>query len=436
MNLLQSIKNLVSKKPLPSGVMMPYAQGVYENITPDTAMKVSAFHRGAIYLSTQIAKLPIEIKNKKNEIVENKVSDIFTTMVNPEMNTFQFRIYMTLQAVIFGNAYAEIERDLLGNPIALWPIHSTDVILERTPDNQLLYRVANASLLIRGADAYLQPKDMFHVRNFHTKDGYLGQGIVAYAQETLGISLGADRFAKSIFSNGGMPAGVLKVTGTLSDEAYKRLKEDWAKTHGGRKTGGVAILEEGAEYNPVSYTPEVLQFLESRKFSVIEIARFLGLPPTKLFDGQAMTYNNIEHANLEVATDTLDAWTRNYEIEINTKLLKKGLKAEFDLFQVFRADTNTRANYYKTMLQLAAITSNEIRMSEGMAPYVGGDRYYMATNNFTPLDRLDDVIDSQTKDPEPTYPPKEDDSKEKEEGETEKELNRTLVKFFDAKLGK
>jgi hypothetical protein len=41
-------------------------------VTPDTAMEVSAYYRGVIYIATQIAKLPIDIKTDTNKIVLNK----------------------------------------------------------------------------------------------------------------------------------------------------------------------------------------------------------------------------------------------------------------------------------------------------------------------------------------------------------------------------
>jgi hypothetical protein len=55
----------------------------------------------------------------------------------------------------------------------------------------------------------------------------------------------------------------------------------------------------------------------------------------------------------------------------------------------------TRAEYFSKMMQSGAITPNEIRAKEGLAGYVGGDRFFIATNNFTPEDRMDEIIDAQ-----------------------------------------
>lgn len=376
---------------------------VYE----DTAMQVSAFHRGVTYIATQLAKLPWEVKDNDNKVLfDHKVHKLLKYSPNPECTAFSFRVFLIESAILYGNGYAEIERDGIGRPVALWPIPSTHVDPIRDANNNLIYRIIGGGIG-NHPDAYLQKRDIFHLPSFYTKDGIVGLGLLEYAAETLGISLGANKFANALFSNGGMPAGTLQAPGTLSEPAAKRIKESWENAHGGRKTGGTAILEEGLEYKPISHDPQVLQFLESRKFSVLEVARFLGIPPTKLFDTEAATFNNIENANLEVATDTLDAWARNMESEADKKLLNngfKGYKTEINMQAVFRGDMETRSKYFNTMMQSGAITPNEIRRAEGRTPYKDGEKFYIATNNFTPADRVDDVVDAQTapKNPQPS----------------------------------
>lgn len=366
-------------------------------VNEDSSMQASAFYRGVIYLSTSIAKLPWNIKDSKRNIIDDhNVSYLLNLAPNEEMTAFSFKLFMIQCAIIHGNGYAEIERYMDGRPKALWPINPHRVFPVRDNDGVLWYRVTNSGW--NGEDVFFKPKDVLIFKNFHTKDGFQGQGVVGYAMDTLGISLGADKFANSLFANGGMPSGVLEYPGKLDDEAFARLKESWSESNGGRKTGNTAILEDGVKYQPVSFAPDVLQFLESRKFNVSEIARFLGIPPTKLFDSHAAKFNNVEHSNLEVASDTLDAWCKNLETEADVKLLNnqyKGFRTQLDLYELFRGDMDTRSQYFSRMMQAGAITPNQIREREGMAGYKGGDRYYIAVNNFTPQDRVDEVIDSR-----------------------------------------
>lgn len=363
-------------------------------ISEDTSMQVSAFNRGVIYISTQVAKLPWDVKDIENNKVQGPISNLLNLAPNDEMNAFMFKMFMVQQAIIHGNSYAEIERNTVGAPIALWPLRSQDMETMRTPDGRLVYRYSNEN----SPQVYLQPRDVYHLRNFHTKDGLVGMSLVAYAREVLGIQIAADEMASGIFHNSGIPSGILKHPAKLSDEAYERLKKSWAEQTGGKKTGSTSILEEGMTYEPINVDPDTLQFLQSRQFGVLEIARFLGVPPTKLFDITAATYSNVENANLEVATDTLDAWCTNMEIEADIKLLNNrfgGRYTDMDLYQIFRGDMKTRADYFKAMMSVAAITPNQIRELEGMPGYPQGDKYYVATNNYTPVDRMDEVIDAE-----------------------------------------
>ncbi len=416
MSFLSRFFNIRKKDPVQ--IEMPrrgFSIGSQVPVTTDSALQVAALYRGVMYISTQIAKLPWQIKSRENQLIEDRIYTLLDLAPNPEMTAFQFRAWAVQTAIIDGNSYSEIERDTLGRPVAIWPIRSGEVEPYRTPDGTLAYRVIGGSNAQRGADVYLRPEEVFHVKNFHTKDGILGQGLVAYASDILGISLGADQTAKNLFANGGLPSGVLEVTGTLSDEAFDRLKRSWKENHGGRKSSGVAVLEQGTKFSPISMSPDILQFLESRKFNVLEIARFLGLPPSKLFDTEGQSYASQEQSNLEVATDTLDAWTKNLEMEADIKLLNKrfgGRRSEMDLYEVFRGDMTTRANYFSKMMQAGAITPNQIRMKEGLAPYEGGDRYWIAINNFRPADRVDEIIDSEIQSKLPEPPATEPDNDE------------------------
>lgn len=363
-------------------------------VNEESAMQVAAFNRGLIYISTQIAKLPWEVKDYNYNVIRGGVSDLLNLCPNPEMNAFRWRLVMVQQAIIYGNAYAEIERDGAGRPIALWPLESSRMELMRTRNGDLVYVYADPN----GGDIYLSPRNVYHLPNFHTKDGLIGQGVVSYGRDVLGIQIAADNMAGGIFFNSGIPSGILEHPGRLSDEAYNRLKESWDMQQGGRKSGSTSILEEGMKYTAVSIDADALQFLQSRQFGVLEIARFLGVPPTKLFDVTAATYSNVEQSNLEVATDTLDSWATNLEMEADVKILNNrygGRFTDIDLYSIFRGDMKTRSDYFKAMMSIGAMTPNQIRVREGLPGYgKEGDNYYIATNNFTPVDRMDELIDA------------------------------------------
>lgn len=404
-NWLQRVWSRVTSIPSVSPLRRFISIGAGVTVSDESSMQVAAFYRGLIYISTQVAKLPWQVKSRDNEVIDNQLAILLDLAPNSEMSAFTFRLLAIQQAIIYGNFYAEIERNSLGQPTALWPLDPKAVdVRRRNGTGALYYKVTSNSAENYKSDVELSPKDVFHIKNFHTKDGILGQGVVAYGKDVLGISLAADQMAAGLFANGGLPSGVLSFPGSLADETFDRIKQTWQEAHGRKKAGGVAILEEGAKFEPVTMDPEVLQFLESRKFGVVEIARFLGVNPKKLYDLSGSGYNTIEDANLEVANDTIDCWAVNCEMEADIKLLNLrygGRFTELDLYSLFRGDMKSRSEYFSKQMQVSAITPNEIRRLEGRAPYEGGDRFYVAANNFSPADRVDEIVDAQVKKNEP-----------------------------------
>jgi HK97 family phage portal protein len=386
-------------------------------IDDDVAMTVAAFNSGVIYLATQMAKLPWLVKKSDKSIEESsKLAIKLNRNPNPETTAFCLRVTSMIEAIVTGNAYWEIERTVDGKIRNLWHIPASDVQPWRDQNGRLWYRVTGGSAMNTAQGILmLRPEDVYHLRNFHMKDTITGLGVVDYAANALGVSAGADKFANSLFANGGLPSGTLEVTGKLSNDAHQRLKEGWDAATTGRKTATTVVLEEGTKYNPISLAPDVMQFIETRKFGVPEIARFLRVPPTKLYDLTQSTFNNIENENIAVANDTLDPWARNMENEADKKFLGNDYTrhTEIDLFQVFRGDMETRSKFYNQMFGVGAMTPNQIRTLEGWSVYDEGNDYYIASNNFTPINRVDDVIDSQIK---PEAPSTE-----------EQELNRTAL---------
>lgn len=410
-------------------------------VDEDGSMQIAAFNRGVVYISTQIAKLPWDVKGADKKIISgNPIASLLNLEPNTEMSAFMMKTMLIQQAIIHGNAFCEIERNIQGAPIALWPLFSRGMEMRRDPDTgRLFYRYTANLAGGSSAPTDLDPEDVFHVKNFHTKDAIVGQGVVAYGKEVLGINIATDDMAGGLFRNGGLPSGVVTHPGTMSDEAYRRLKDSWKEQQGSRNAGGTAILEEGSKYEAINHTPDTLQFLQSRQFGVLEIARFLGLPPTKLFDVVAAKYANVENSNLEVATDTLHSWSAMLCQEADIKLLNSrygGRYTEIDLYEIFRGDMASRATYFKTMMSVGAMTPNEIRDREGLPSYPQGDNFYIATNNFTPVDRMDEIIDADIEQKTkpaaaPAQPPAKKGGSEDDRNESQKQVAAAVIKYLN-----
>ena len=75
------------------------------------------------------------------------------------------------------------------------------------------------------------------------------------------------------------------------------------------------------KYTPISISPNKAQFLETRKFQINEIARFLRVHPHMIGDLEKSSFSNIEQQSLEFVKYTLDPWVARWEQAIVRRLL-------------------------------------------------------------------------------------------------------------------
>lgn len=127
-----------------------------------------------------------------------------------------------------------------------------------------------------------------------------------------------------------------------------------------------------------------MQFLESRKFTVIEICRFFGVEPSFVFADTSTNYKSAENANRNYLVNTQDPILKRIEAELNRKLIgRQGIgkaKIMYDRSGVYSLDLQSKANYYKTMEEIGAMSANDIRQMENMPSTDGGDTALVSAN--------------------------------------------------------
>ena len=148
-------------------------------------------------------------------------------------------------------------------------------------------------------------------------------------------------------------------------------------------------MESGLTFIPVTINPKDAQMLETRQFNVIDICRFFGVHPSKVFDSANLTYSNIESFQLGFLTDTISPWDCKIEAEFNRKLLRPGKRLKtrlnLNLDDLLRANMDSTANYISKMFQCGGYTVNEVRAKIGQPKVEGGDKAY-APMNLLPVD--------------------------------------------------
>lgn len=356
-------------------------------VDKESAMTHSAVWRAMNILSSSIAGLPVGVYRKDPGGNITQIPNHPGARLLKSPNNFQtgfiFREAIQYNVLGWGNGFALIDRDGNYKPLKLYIQDPGNINVELAGE-LLLYEIKNQFRKIDG-------DMMLHVPAL-SWDGILGKSPIQVARESIGGGLAVQQYGNKFFANGAKQTGVLIHPGVLGDKGKMNLRRSFNKVMKDDE-GGTMILEEGLKYQPISVPPEDAQFLETRKFSVNEIARWFGIPPHLLADLEKTSYNSIEMQNIEFVQYSLLAWIRRWEDELNKKLLTEEEKEDhffkFNLNGLLRGDSKTRFEAYGLALDRGWMNIDEVRALEEMNNLPDGlGKKYLIQVNRTPIENL------------------------------------------------
>jgi len=388
-------------------------------VTPDTALKSATVWACVRYLSQSIAQLPVHVMQTTRRGSERRpnhsVAWVLGWEASPEYGAFQFRETMIAWALLWGNGYAEIERDFANRVVYLHPIHPSRVDVRRDRETgELFYRVNNGA----SGQVDLEPSDMFHLRGFG--DGPVGVSVIELAADTIGWAKAAELFGAAFFGEGMHPAGIVELPGKADANAIKRMRAEMEQIHKGPKKGNkVAFLDGGKKFTKVSVDPDEAQFIDTLQFQVEQICRWFGVPPHKVQHLLRATFSNIENQSIEVVQDALAPWAVRFEEEANRKLFgtyRGYYFVKLDLKGMLRGDFKARQDGLQVMRRNGIINAEEWREIEDIGPMDcdGADKYIIE-GNMTTLEMVGEQPEAEQEappSPSTTPPDAEDDTED------------------------
>lgn len=370
------------------------------SITPFSVLANTPFYQGVEFISSMIACLPHNTYRRDGSGGVNKdrdsgLADLLRWQPNREATAFVHKKTQIVNKLLWGNSYAEIERDRTGKPVAIWHLPSYLVTPKRvykkagggltqnveaaTPEDrarggEILYEVRGC---ISGSPEFLNSDQMFHVPGIGF-NGLVGFPVLSFAKEALGIGLAMQKSGAAIFGNAATPGAVLErgpESPALSPTGERNMIAAFEARHGGvKRTGRVAVLQEGTTYKPVEMVSmKELQYAESLKNQVPESARVLNISPYFLgHDGSQNTYSNVEGEWIRLQRQTLFPHTTAIEQEDMRKLIYEGDAADVytkhDYKDLLRADSAVRGQLYRILREVGAIAPAEIARLEELPP--------------------------------------------------------------------
>lgn len=352
--------------------------GVY--VTPDVAMQDATIFACLRLRSGIPANMPLHIKKRVDDRTREDASDhplwkIFHRKPNSWQTPSQFKRMMEAHKILRGNAYALIVRSR-GEIIQLVPLHPDRVKCTQGDDFALTYVYTRKD----GRTVALAQSDVFHLVGL-TLDGVNGVSAITYARETIGLSLGMQRYAGSIFKNALRIAHVLTHPKTLGIEGLAFLKASLeAYRDGGESEGKDLILEEGMEISPLSMTHEDAQWIESRQLTQSDIAMIMGVPPHMIgiTEKQTSFGTGLEQQTQGFVTFNAEDDLTTWEETINRDLIRDDepqIYARFNRASLIKADSKVSWDNFFKGRQTKVYSANDVRAFLDMNPVEGGDVY-------------------------------------------------------------
>ena len=370
--------------PYPGG----YNNGIDAGVTvnTDTALRFTAVFAAIKLLAENIAGLPKSVMSKTDDggykpAVEHPAHRLLYVRPNGYMDIFTFWFTIIAWIAGKGNAFALIEYKK-GKPVALHPVFPDWV--------KVVFVEGVKSYVVEAKDpdfafldgTYLE-HEMLHFM-FFTFNGLWGVDPITYNAAAIGAGIAAQKYTADYFRTGGAIKGVLETDQALGDDDYKMFMAHY-KEHSGN--GETPLLEYGFKYKAINLSPEASQLLQSKNYTIAEIARMFTIPPHMLAELSHATFSNIEQQNIFFGEYSLRPICKRLEKQLELKLFTEKERGDyhikFDLNGLMRGDAQARAVYYEKGINAGWMTPNEAREFEGMKKLPGLDEPRIPLNYTT-----------------------------------------------------
>lgn len=349
------------------GVILPTSFDVagMPTVTPSTALAYTPVYRAASLIANDIARVPF---TASNDIVARLL-----TQPNRWQNGFEFRRSLTMQALLYGNAFAVINRTVGGDLLELLPLGLESVSLDLTKAEPV-YKTSMYG--------EVPMSSMLHIRAAGL-DGLWGESPVRLCRTSLQVLAAQEHAQLEVMKNAGNPKLAFVHPGPLSEAARQSISEKFLQHHAGAENAGrPLVLAEGMRVERISSTLDDAGISAARRYSVEDVSRIYGVPTSYLSEHSANAYGSMEWLSRMYVDACLSHWFAAWSAEVVAKLLPFG-SLTFDSDMIARPSLAEQMAALRTGVESGVITRNEARDWLDLEPLDGLDDPIIAKNMGT-----------------------------------------------------
>ena len=357
------------------------------DVTKEKAISEATYFACLKVLSESVGKLPLKLlRHRDNNGVSTErnhpLYSILHDRPNPYMTATSFWSTVEQNRNHYGNAYCYIKG--AGSKLSLWILPSNEVEIWYD-DKQILSDVADIHYIYsHGSKIYdFKSEEILHFKTSNTFDGIKGISVREQLKMTIEGNIKAQKLLNSMYKSGFTAKAVIQYTSDLSDDNLKKFKNKIEKFAGtdidDKETNMIIPLPVGTTLTPLNIKLTDNQFIEVKKYSSIQIASAFGIKPNQIGDYEKSSYASAEAQQLSFYIETLLYIIKQYEEELNYKLLSKeeltsGYYFKFNVAVILRADSEKQVQTLTQGISNFLYTPNEARALLDMEAKPGGDK--------------------------------------------------------------
>lgn len=355
--------------------------------TKEKALSEATYFACLKVLSESVGKLPLKLLQHKdnNGVITARGHPFYKVLhnrPNPYMTSTAFWSTIEQNRNHYGNAYALIKG--AGSKMSLWILPSEEVeiwydddtILSDVPDIYYIYS--------HGGKMYqFSSEQILHFKTSNTFDGIKGIAVREQLKMTIDGNIKAQKMLNSMYKSGFTAKAVVQYTSDLSDKNLEKFKNKIEKFAGSdlddEETKNIIPIPIGTTLTPLNIKLADNQFVDVKKYSALQIASAFGIKPNQIGDYEKSSYASAEAQQLSFYVDTLLYIIKQYEEELNYKLLsdediENGYYFKFNIAVILRADLKTQVDTLCQAISNFLYTPNEARALLDMESKEGGDQ--------------------------------------------------------------
>lgn len=326
---------------------------------------IPAVVRATQLISADIARLPISVLDSDGQTIpDHPVSMLMNREASRWQSGYEFRRYTTSVALTHGNGLALIRRSSDGAIAELQPIPA-DAMTGEVTDDGVIYRIGST---------VLNQDQILHVGCYpdHLNPCWF-RSPLEMARHAMQLAADEDGAHAALVKTGSMGKIAISHPGAMSDQTVQAIRDAWMTMHA--TADGASrplILREGMKAEKISQETSS-SMLDSRRFSVQEIARAFGVPPEMLFQQGGGALSSQAETARAYADGAIAAWASAWESELQRKLCAPGERVHIDTTPITRGNLRDQGMAFSKLVLAGIMSPNDARHYLGLPPIDGLD---------------------------------------------------------------